>query len=298
MGHSGEHGPGGVRARAPSTSGCRRARGGLRQRAVVDPVLRGDHLGHDRQRDLFRRLGPYLQADRRVDAVDQLIRQALVFQTRPPLLVRRPAADRPDVASRGPHDVQQGRVVQLGVVAEDDDVGRAIDPGPPQILVSILRDDLIRVREALFVGEAAARVDHAHSEAELLGEARQRDADVDAAEDQQRRRGRVDVDEDVARLAVGRVAGAARRPAAEGRQGVFARPPIQLRVAQAALGRAVVEDEHPSADHLARGHNRGGGERLLLLDAALDGVEVAGHRALAVTGFPSAGAGTGSSGSM
>ena len=108
-------------------------------------------------------------------------------------------AHRADVGARRLQRDQQRRVVELGIVREDDDVRRLV--GRAELLEGLLgpgRDDAERVGEALGRGEARARIDDVGPPAADAGQRRQVLRVLDGAEDDDPRIGVDDVDEEVA----------------------------------------------------------------------------------------------------
>ena len=92
--------------------------------------------------------------------------------------------------------MHQRRVVELRVVREHGDRGRAVDAAEPrERLLRPRGDDLLGVREARGLREAGARVDHERPPAGGAREPAQRGGEVDGAEDDQPRRRERDVDE-------------------------------------------------------------------------------------------------------
>ncbi len=96
----------------------------------------------------------------------------------------------------------EGRLVELGIVGEDGDVGVGQDLDLLQCLVGPALDDAVGVGEALGGRQLGAGVGDDDIEAERLGEAGERLRDVDRAEDEERRRRRKGLDEDLDRLVV------------------------------------------------------------------------------------------------
>ena len=121
---------------------------------------------------------------------------ALGHQPLAAALLRAAGAHRADVGGLGAQRDDQRRVVELRVVREDGDRGRAVDAAEAlERLLRPCRDDLLGVREALRLGEARAGIDDERAPAGRAGEPAQRGREVDGAEDEQPRRRERDVDE-------------------------------------------------------------------------------------------------------
>src|SRR5450432_1551717 len=84
------------RFRAKSRVDARRI--AIFQRRAAVAILRGDHLGENRDGDLFRRFRADVESDRRVQPIDGLDRNAGVDEALTAQRLRLLAADRADVA--------------------------------------------------------------------------------------------------------------------------------------------------------------------------------------------------------
>ena len=111
-----------------------------------------DDLGQDRECDLLDAARTDIQPDRCMHSSDVPIRHTLRSQPRDPFLVRRAAADRPDIPRWALEGREEGGVIELVVMREDGDRGcrpeaqlrqRFVGPGA----------EYLDVWEALRVGE-------------------------------------------------------------------------------------------------------------------------------------------------
>ena len=106
-------------------------------------------------------VAPRSRPDRRGEALELGVGHPGGQQALAPGRLRAPRAHRADVDGVGAQRDGQRGVVELGVVREDDDRRRPVDPAQaPQRLVGPRDDDVLRAGEALAGGEARARVDH------------------------------------------------------------------------------------------------------------------------------------------
>ena len=133
------------------------------------------------------------------DALELGLLDALGEQPLAALGLRAARAHGADVAGVRAQRQHQRGVVELRVVREDGDRGRAVDAA--ELVERVLRprgDDLLGVREPRRLREAGPRVDHERPPACGLGERAECGREVDRAEDDQPRRRVGDVDEQVA----------------------------------------------------------------------------------------------------
>src|SRR5438309_11311019 len=80
---------------------------------------------------------------------DLLVREALLAELVEPVLVRLSAADGADITDILAQDRAQGGQVELGVMREDDDVGRAVERDLGQPLIRPAYARFVRLRVAL-----------------------------------------------------------------------------------------------------------------------------------------------------
>ena len=129
-------------------------------------------------RDLLGRARADLQPDRRVDALELALADALGAQPLVSVLVRPPAAHRADVAGRCPErDLQDGDV-ELVVVREDADRRALVHVRLGKEAVGPLDDELVDVREAIGRDELRARVADGDAEAEEAADRGERGGDL------------------------------------------------------------------------------------------------------------------------
>src|SRR5919201_1255787 len=224
-------------------------------------VLGGDHLCQDGHCDLLRRLRADIQTDWTVQASNLLFRQAGRLEPLASGGLRFWTADRADEPGRALQCTDQGRVIQLWIMAQDSDKRMTAKRVLSQIVLGVLDMDLVNIRESLARRPHAARVDDHHSEpASGFGESRQRDANVDRAKDADRRPGRVRVDEHTQRTgwAVG-IADLTRLALAEHGNRIPGNALVELiTLAQAAAVLAELPSEQAlpgtrSVDHIGEG---------------------------------------------
>src|SRR5262245_28406696 len=165
-------------------------------RLRAHPQPRRD-LAHDRDRDLGRRHRGNVQADRRMNAPERFVADALPLQPLNPTRVRLLRAERADIEAVARQRMRERRIVDLGIVRERDERRVVIDAQRRQRFVRPLRDHL-DVRKALVGRERGARIDDDHIVAQNLGDRRQRLADMDGAGDHKPRRRHVHGEKDFA----------------------------------------------------------------------------------------------------
>src|SRR5262245_43640069 len=176
-------------AQAPSSQG-------VPWRLRARPQSRRD-LAHDRNRDLGRRHGGNIQADRRMNAPERFIAHALTLQPLDPPCMRLLRAERADIEAVTHERMRERRIVDLGVVRERDKSRVVIDAERRQCFVRPLRDHL-DVGEALVGRECGARIDDNDVIAQNLGDRRQGLADMHRTRDDQPRRRHVHGEKDLA----------------------------------------------------------------------------------------------------
>ena len=106
------------------------------------------------------------------------------------LAVRFPAPDGANVSGTTFQRRGNRRVIELRIVGQDDDIGRAVHGQVLQHRVGPSVDHLAGLWESLAVGEFRPRIDHRDAETEGVGEAGQRDRDMGSSEDEELRRSR------------------------------------------------------------------------------------------------------------
>ena len=112
-----------------------------------------------------------------------LLGESFLAQRVETVLVRLAAADRADVARVLREHRAQRWQVELGIVRQDDDIGRTVDRDLAHRFVGPGDHQLIGFRKTLFGGELRAGVDHRHAISHQLRKPVQRDRDVDRADD-------------------------------------------------------------------------------------------------------------------
>ena len=131
----------------------------------------------------YRATPSKVEADRSVNTCQLLLGESFLAQRVETVLVRLAAADRADVARVLLEHRAQRRQVELGIVRQDDDIGRTVDRDLAHRFVGPGDHQLIGFRKTLFGGELRAGVDHRHAIAHQLRQPVQRDRDVDRADD-------------------------------------------------------------------------------------------------------------------
>ncbi len=157
---------------------------------------RGD-LAHDRDRDLGRRHRADGKPDRRVDARQRGVADALRLEPLEAAAVRLLRAERADVEAVARERMGERRVVDLGVVGERHEGRVVVDAERRQRHVRPFGDHL-DVGEALDRGEGGAGIDDGDVVAEQPADRRQRLADMHRAGDHELRRRDVHGEEDLA----------------------------------------------------------------------------------------------------
>ena len=130
----------------------------------------GQGLGQDAQRDLGRRLGAQVEADRHPHAQQGVLGHAVLAQQ---VQDRRPApgaAQEPDIAHRRAQRVAQHREIVLVVVRHQHQRGGRDERDLLHQLGGHADPEIVHVREALLGGEARPAVHHDGAEAERLGQ--------------------------------------------------------------------------------------------------------------------------------
>ena len=116
-------------------------------------------------------------------------------QARPPIGLGLARPDRADVAAAATERLDDGRLVELDVVREDGDRVVRAEPDLVGDLVGPADDEPVDLGEALRRRERGPAVDDDGLEAELAREPDERPGDLDAADDDQPRPDREDLDE-------------------------------------------------------------------------------------------------------
>ena len=199
-----------------------------------------DHLSHDRDGRLGRRVAPEVEPDRAVDALDVLAGEAHLDE---PLLTQAlgaPRAERADVARTGAQRPLQRGIVDLGVVRQHDHRVGPLEVDLGGRVLGPLPDDLVGVRQALRRRELDTRVDHDRPPAELASELADLLGGVDGTDDHETVRGVHGLDEQQALVAE---VDAGRLLARDGHAGRLDRG-FARGTGEIAFGRVGVEVEH------------------------------------------------------
>ena len=169
--------------------------GQLEHRRPRTAVSRGDDLGQDRECRFGRRSAAEVESDRAVEPGEIGLAHTRFEQPRPAIALRLARADGTDVAAAPPQRLDDGRLVELDVVAEDGDrVGRA-EADLLGHLVRPAHHEPVHVREPLAGRECLPAIDHHRLEPEFTRQADERDRDLDRADDHEARPDREDLDE-------------------------------------------------------------------------------------------------------
>ena len=123
------------------------AAGGGGERTAGAAPAQLDQLGGDRDRGLLGRPCPQVEPDRRAQPGQLVLGQADLAEPGQPVVVRPPAAHRPDVAGRGAQRHLEQRHVELGVVGEHADDRPLVHVLPGQVPVRPVGHHLVRVGE-------------------------------------------------------------------------------------------------------------------------------------------------------
>jgi len=148
-------------------------------------------LRHDGDRDFGRRDRADVEADRRVDAGQIGVADALPAKPFEAARMRLPRSERADIEAVARQRVGERGIVDLRVVGERNEGGVTIDIERRQRLVRPFGDDF-DIRKALGRGKGGARIDDGHVIAKEPSDRRQRLADMDRAGDDKLRRRHMD----------------------------------------------------------------------------------------------------------
>src|SRR5262249_10703586 len=260
----------------------------LHRRRVLLTVLHGNQLGQDADRYLLWRDGADVEANRGVDAFEQLRRHTVGGERVVDSRDFCAAAKQAEIAQLSRREDAQ-RLEIVGVAASDDHgvgVGREVRVVDPRR--DVLDDDLDGAREPLRVRELLAVVDDMNAESDIAGQTGKVEADVAGANhvELRRRLDRLDVDVHLStadetgflREVVGELVVDHFRPARLDR---FARLPEGVVLVAAAADRAdlaaVTKHQHLRADPLRRRPGRGDDRHQRRQLAAFEGIDNGGE---------------------
>jgi len=147
-------------------------------------------LRENRNRDLLRRLGTDIETDRAVDPSDLSGAPAVVSEPSLTLAVCAAAAHGADIARRRRTYLRKHWSLEPGVMAEQNDIRSPIELDSLKNGIRPTNYELVHIGKALICCPGGACVGDDHSEAEMLGDDRQRLRNVTRPEYEQYRRGR------------------------------------------------------------------------------------------------------------
>src|SRR5699024_9554976 len=134
----------------------------------VRPAAYSDDLGDKPDRELRRGLSAKAEAGRPVEPVALLVAKAVGFKSLVPFGAGVAAAHPTDVHSFAPKRDLHGRVLELWIVCEHDDIRLRPELQLWHHFVRPADDQLVRMREAFPGREHLTRVDHRRPTVELL----------------------------------------------------------------------------------------------------------------------------------
>ena len=168
--------------------------GRLAQWRCRAPGAQGDDLGEDRDRRLRRCARAHIEPAWGVDPGDRGILQSGLQQPLDPPLLGAAAAERAHIPGAARQRRDQRRLVELGVVGEDEDDVAGGERAALHVAVRPVDDHLCVRREPRAANERLARVADRHLVADPVGQARHLGREIDCAEDHHPRPGRERLD--------------------------------------------------------------------------------------------------------
>src|SRR4051795_2560960 len=176
---------------ATNRSGC------LGEWSPTAALSYSDDFGHDADCHLFWRIGPDVESNRTANATDRLIADTGRAQAIFALTIRLSAADGADIARPCFQRSDQSRLIELGIMGQDGDIGVSIDCVGRQRLIGPGDEYLVRFGEPVLRREHRAGIVDQHAEPEHLRQPSEGLGDMYSSENDERGRGGIDIVEEI-----------------------------------------------------------------------------------------------------